>query len=323
MHIRAIHRSILKAKRKRALKKKRAFKPPKKVAYLLDQFTFPDIKWEKAKTDSFLKYHWDHYSDLAYQRKKIEENLVGCLNEGCITHFQFDHWQRTVKHQYSLHPLSSIGSIKDIGGRFNIGDIKGDTFPIFAGLYIACDKDTALQETLLNQDLNAKGKLSPIELALTNPLSITIVSVSGSLDKVFDLRAHGNLQKFVDLIKRFKFSEAIKESARFLGIQQPRVVEQTKELYKTLMEKDWRQFPMQWDIPSNSQIFGHLVYISEIEGILYKSTFTNKDCLVIFPANFKNTSSYVKIDNAPPPEMVHKVINAETWPSFVNEATEI
>ena len=70
---------------------------------------------------------------------------------------------------------------------------------------------------------------------------------------------------------------------------------------------------MQWDVPSNSQIFGRLVYDAGIEGILYPSALTGKDCLAVFPRNFANTSSFIVLDDPPPIEKVPTRIDATNW----------
>lgn len=66
-------------------------------------------------------------------------------------------------------------------------------------------------------------------------------------------------------------------------------------------------------MPSNSQIFGHLVYLAGIEGILYKSKLTEKNCLVIFPSNFVGTESYIALDDDPPHPLVPTRIDETNW----------
>jgi len=101
---------------------KHTYRPPQN--YLLDKFFIKDIrKWRMIK-DNVLKYHWDYYSDLAYQRSKIIEQIKNSLLEAAIRNFQFEHWQRAVKYKYAIDPLSTSGSLIDPGGRFNIGDIN-------------------------------------------------------------------------------------------------------------------------------------------------------------------------------------------------------
>lgn len=286
-------------------------KPPH-VTYLLEQGKLKDIKLAKQHVARYLKYQWEYYSELAYQRNLIHDELKKILIESSITNYRFDKWQRTVKYKYSLHPLSTVGSLKFIGGRFNAGVDINPEISSFPALYIASDKDTALQETL-GQMAEKGSPLSAQELALTNPDSIAVVSVSGELEKVFDLRAAKHLDAFVDMTKGFKLSAALKASARSLKLAAPSVAERSKDLLETLLTKDWRASPVHGDVPANSQIFGALIYQAGIEGILYPSTRTGKECLAIFPNNFAVTSSYIELDDEPPHAKVERRIDSNNW----------
>lgn len=274
---------------------------PEELEYLLEKVSPTDINRRKEITKNYLEYQWAYYAELSYQRKQIESEIKSVLNKNSVPNYKFHKWQRAVKYRYSLHPLCTKGSLTDPGGRFNIGDISEQTIPKFPALYIACDKETALQETLGRTSYKTKkSKLSFTELALMNPSSETIVSVSGTLDKVFALTNLKNLKSFSDLIKDFKISNEIKKQAKKLGLQEPILITSPSLLLKSLLDPDWRKASMQSDIPANSQIFGHLVSLAGIEGIVYPSSLNNKRCLAIFPENFVGTSSYIEIDDLPP-----------------------
>ncbi|MCP4679734.1 MAG: hypothetical protein GY854_30440, partial [Deltaproteobacteria bacterium] len=225
---------------------RKAKKPPKKkkgasTTYILEQGTLEQLRSQKARMKRYLQYHWDYYSALAHLRNEIQDQLTQALNEACSSDFEFNGWQRAVKYKYSLHPLSTVGSVRDIGGRFNIGDINPN-IPTFPALYIAKDKNTALQETL--GQIPIKGaKLTPQELALTNPQSESIVSVSGKLDRVFDLTTWRTLRKFANLIKDFKIPGHVVRQATALGEEPRAIVKTPGALKKSLLDKDWRQEP--------------------------------------------------------------------------------
>lgn len=253
-----------------------------------------------------------YYAELAHQRNQIQDELKKILIQASRDNYQFERWQRAVKWKYGLHPLSTVGSLTFSGGRFNTGKDVNPAVPYFPALYLAADKDTALQETLGHVEVK-DSKLSAIELALTNPQSEVIVSVSGQLEKVFDLRAAANLKSFTNKIKGFKLSTALKESAKRLGLDKPRIIQTPRELLDTLLAENWRVAPAIGDVPANSQIFGHLVYQAGIEGILYPSRLSGKDCLAIFPRNFANTSSYIKLDDEPPNAEVPRQIDGTNW----------
>ncbi len=179
------------------------------VQYLLEAGTLADMRTAKQITAALVKYQWDYYAELAHQRNAIQEKIKEALIQTCIP-YELLKWQRAVKYKYSWHPLSTVGSLTFIGGRFNTGSGVNTEVPTFPGLYLAQDKDTALQEHLGQELMPQNSKLTAREIALTNPSSETIVSVNGKFDKVFDLTQVENLQPFFDLIKNFKLSNELK-----------------------------------------------------------------------------------------------------------------
>jgi hypothetical protein len=270
--------------------------------YFLDLFSLMDIRQWGGLINRLIGFHWQYYCALAHQRSVIIEKIRNALLAAAQGPVSFEHWQRAVKYKYSLDPLSSMGSLADPGGRFNIGLIDPIKFPPFPALYIAFDQETALQE-MLCQDFHKPSSLTPFEFALTNRSSITIVSVSGSLDRVIDLGHPSFLQEFVELIRDFKIPAHVMETARRCKLPPPRVICSVDELLENLLYSNWRQWPMQFDVPVASQIFGHLVSESGIDGILYPSRLTGKNCLAIFPKNFADTGSFIKLDDPIPAEV--------------------
>src|SRR5258708_39152388 len=104
--------------------------------HVLDSGLVSDIPQSKAQFEQLVEFHWAYYSDLAFQRNRIREQLRGSLREKALP-FPFSKWQRIVKYKYSLVPLSTKGSRADPGGRFNIGEIDPARYPVFPALYIA------------------------------------------------------------------------------------------------------------------------------------------------------------------------------------------
>jgi RES domain len=162
----------------------------------LDFGLIADIPKSEEHFERLAQLHWEFYSELAFLRNQIYDSLKGSLRERAGP-FEFPEWQRAVKYRYCLVPLSTKGSLSDPGGRFNIGAIDPSRFPVFPALYLASDKKTALAE-LLGRDGPADS-LTPEELALTKPTSITVVSVSGKLESVLDVRDAKNLASFATL----------------------------------------------------------------------------------------------------------------------------
>lgn len=299
-------------KSKLSFSKKRIPKEAKKeVVYLLDTGNIHEMREAKRLMDNHLKYQWDFYSILARQRNLIKDGLKSALIQKTIKNFKFNGWQRAVKYKYALHPLGTKGSLVFNGQRFNAGNDINSMIQSFPALYIATDKDTALQETL-GQLRQPGSTLTARELALTSLQSETILSVSGSLDEVIDLRDHKNLKPFIEQMKKFKIDDSIKQEAKKIGANTPQIIKDSSILLDTLLDPNWRIHPMN-DIPSNSQIFGQIVYQANIQGILYPSKFTKKECLAIFIHNFNNSNSYIQLDDPPPIENVVTKIGPENW----------
>ena len=280
--------------------------------FLLDSFSAKDLDaWETQK-DKILRYYWDFYNDLAYQRHKIADALRTALLEAAAGPYEFNRWQRQVRYKYCLTPLSPKGSLIEPGGRFNIPDVNPDQIPPFPALYIAENKETTLQEA---GQQSKRGELSALDLALIKKDSISIVAVSGKLESIIDLRHPKKLKSFLKLIRKFSVSKSIIQMAEKIGLERPQTVRTIDSLIGSLLEPDWRAWCIQFDIPANCQIFGQLIANAGIEGILYPSKFTKKNCLAIYPQNF-DLESFVAVEGDTPEGVVISRLDANTWPSL-------
>lgn len=300
-------------------KKKPKWKgPPPRQAFLLPTYfqlehvNIRDLRRWQAEQQKLVDLHWQWHGELARQRHNVSDKLKQALGEIC-THYQFTGWRRTVRYKWSLSPLSAKGSLTTPGGRFNIGDIDESFFPKFPALYLAENIETSFCE-MLGQEKN-EG-LDRFELALTEEKSLTIISVYGELDSVVDLTKPESLKPFVDLIKNFYTSDVVKLMANQIK-RQVNVVKTVNDLLRTVLEPNWRAYPMHVDIPANSQIFGQLVNGAGIEGILFPSKHTDKKCLAIFPANLKGGDSFVEIMDEVPKGVELKRLDSKTWDKLV------
>jgi len=271
-----------------------------------------DIVQSKKLYQDLVEFHWRYYSELEFQRKKIREQLNNSLR-GAAAGSQFSRWQRVVKYKYSLDPLNAKGSLFDPGGRFNIGAIDPMRYPMFPALYLAADKGTALAETL-GRDKNV-GSLTPEELALTKPDSISAVSVSGKLESVLDVRGSSNLSTFVNLIKSFRLSKPLILEGRRLGFPL-QLITTVAELKHVLTLDNWRNWPMLYDVPAGSQVFGGIAVDAGIEAVLYDSALTEKGCLAVFTQNFLNSTSYIQLDDPAPSDDVRMRIDSTNFADF-------
>jgi RES domain-containing protein len=278
----------------------------------LDYGQIADIAKSKELFERQAQFHWDYYSELAFLRNQIYDDLKSSLRDRAGP-FALSGWQRAVKFKYSLAPLSTKGSLAEPGGRFNIGAIDS-RFPVFPALYLASDKKTAFAE-LLGRDQDTNG-LTPEELALTKPTSVTIVSVSGKLEFVLDVRDPKNLAGFVNMIKDFRVSSKLLAKARNVGLS-IKTVRTAHELANELQSSRWREWPSGYDVPGAPQIFGRIVMDAGIEGVLYDSVLTHSLCAAIYPQNFQNSSSYIELDDPCPPEAAHKRIDSATFKNFI------
>ncbi len=278
--------------------------------FILDRFSLDDIRRWKAVRDKILQYHWEYYSSLTYQRSRVGDPLRAALAEAVEGPFVFEGWQRVVKYQYALTPLSLAGSLTDIGGRFNIGDIDPVRFTPFPALYIAADRETALQETL-GQPAATEAELSALEFALTASDSISIVAVNGTLESVINLNHPEKLEKFVRLIKDFVVAGKLSQMTKECGWEPPELIRTVPQLMGGMLYRDWRQWANLYDVPVSSQIFGQLAVSAGIEGIIFPSKFNGRDNLVIFPQVFSG-DSYVALAGAVPAEVAVKRLDAST-----------
>ena len=292
---------------------KRSVKTPTSESFILDWFSVADISKWKDLNDKILRFHWDLQSNLAYQRSRVSDQLGKALLEAAEKNFSFSNWQRVVKYKHALESLSAKGSLIDPGGRFNVGDGNPSQFAPFPALYIASDKNTAFQETL-SQKIEPGQEQHALDFSLANPSSIASVSLSGSISSIINLNQSERLQPFVNLIKDFSIPNHAKETAREMWRKELELVRTVSNLIAALLDPNWRHPPMQFDVPSASQIFGQLVNETGIEGILYPSKFTGKDCLVIFPQNFDDLSgSFIQLDDEAPAEVKIRRLDAKVW----------
>ncbi len=273
------------------------FKKTSRSPEILEHGTIAGLRQNKKFTDELLRFHWDYYWELAFQRNKILDKLVAALEGSCQSSFKITNWQRLIRYKYTLNPLSCVGSVKDVGGRFNTGEDIHPDIQSFPALYLACDKDTAMQETgptpVEGSELNA------FDLALARPDSISIVSVGGLLDTVIDLRTSHSLQKLVDCIKGFTVPKELLQKANKLGIKAPELLTDAETLQHALLRTNWIGSPRHYDVPDTTQVFGQLVHQAGITGILYPSSKNGKDCLAVYPRNFRDSDSYIQLNDHP------------------------
>lgn len=170
-----------------------------RIFTLLDSVPPRAIKtWIKLH-DSVIDYTAEHFAYFAHRRSQVMEDLKQSLQENTIS-FEFHDWRRIVSQQFSNTPLSAIGSVKSFpGGRFNIGVIDIERFPVFAALYLAENTGTALLEMLGVKTENVIDGLSGTELAAAGNFSHFVIN--GKLSNVLDLTTGESLRQFYTHLK--------------------------------------------------------------------------------------------------------------------------
>ena len=66
-------------------------------------------------------------------------------------------------------------------------------------------------------------------------------------------------------------------AAKKIGLPEPELIRTLSRLTDSLLDPNWRMWPMQFDVPATSQVFGQLVAQAGIEGIVYPSKFDGND----------------------------------------------
>jgi hypothetical protein len=86
----------------------------------LDGGFVEDIPKSRKYYEQLSRFHWEYFSELAYQRSKIYDFLKASLRERAKP-FELSKWQRVVKYKYALSPLGMNGSIVDPGAASILG----------------------------------------------------------------------------------------------------------------------------------------------------------------------------------------------------------
>lgn len=284
--------------------------------FLLDKFTHADLRAWKRLSDDVEEYHVRLYHHLEAKRSLHMADLIDALQARKTVNKKGKSWHRIVDYKYSNEPLSCVGSLKK-GGRFNIGeDLDPNKFPTFPVLYIAENHQTAFLETFGVPLKNPTAGLTGYELALRDPASFLSVRLEFELSNLFDLTKAGNLREFTDIIAKFEMPDDLKVIGNKIGLGPPKLpwlVREAAALKKTFLAKDWRMYPIQFEIPSNPQVFGRMLRDAGFEGVIYPSTKGKARCLAIFVENLYGTNSHMSLQDPTPTTVIHRRLDLDNW----------
>ena len=65
------------------------------------------------------------------------------------------------------------------------------------------------------------------------------------------------------------------------------------------MAENWREYPALFNTAANPQLLGHLIRQAGYEAVMYASTRSGKRSLAVFPSQLKNSTSIVRVNDAP------------------------
>ena len=283
-------------------------------ATVLDSFTEQDLDTWSARSIDLQSYADRVYFDLERQRAVHQDELCASLRVVPAVTVSVDGWVRVTDWRWNLTPLSPAGSIRGIGGRFNIGSdldrARGQAFPC---LYIAHDVDTSYREYFGGPLLSHSGQLTLGELALRRPTSFTTFALRGTLDQVFDLRQHNGLTAFSKIIARFDLSNDTKVFARRAKLKPRQLITTPHQLWKRLLVSppQWRAEPQMFGIPAANQMFGRFIRDAGFDALIYPSQQGGTTCVAIFPENLRSSTSRIEVVGAVPPGATCTVMDKE------------
>ncbi|MBU3632332.1 RES family NAD+ phosphorylase [Polynucleobacter sp. AP-Feld-500C-C5] len=263
----------------------------------LERFTEASItQWNHA-SENLNELEDVLYFNLEPERRRLRPELIASLQ--CITPLEFEikNWSRIVSYEYSAEPLSCLGSIKSYGGRFNVGQELGSgTLSPWPALYIAETYETAFREKRQIASNSLTEGLSPSELALQPGENLTSISIQGKLQRVFDMRMPKTLEPISKVLKKIKMPDRAKVLQKQLRISARDLfmITSSKQLHNAISQSNWRTLPIQFGLPSQSQIIAELVKSAGFEAILYPSSKATGNCLAIF-AELLIDHSYIEI----------------------------
>lgn len=295
--------------------KKRSQRPARRKprAVVLDAFTHEQLEEGAGRGVDIQALSDRVYFELERQRAARHDDLCAALRSFPGISLDLHGWSRVTDWRWSQTPLSAEGSLKNIGGRFNIGaDLDRARGQSFRALYVAEDVDTAYSEYFGGRLSLASGALTLGEFALRRETSFTTFLLSGQVDEILDIRTMPAISAFADIIKDFTVSADTRSALRRAKLQPRYAVTSSAELYRALLAppKEWRLEPQALGIPASSQIFGRFARDSGFEGILFPSRIGVGLNLALFPENFRGSASRVEVVGSTPAGATSTVLDA-------------
>lgn len=280
----------------------------------LDRFSAIDLeKWNRLSADL------DEYNDVLYfgvepQRRRYKGAIRNALESVPALAVDVRGWTRLVTYRFALNPLSAAGSLTDVGGRFNIGrDVDKSMQDPWPALYIAGDFETAFREKFQLSMGETSDRLLPEELALMPDSSFSSVMLDGHIARVFDLEAPGCLDALCLVLRKMKLPVEVQQIQRRLRLpaNHAYMVRTPARLRQDVLVANWRTAPVQYGLPSSSQIFAGMVRDAGFEGIRYPSTKGCGHCIALFPDRIVSEHTRLVLHDTAPAEVKHRSLSME------------
>lgn len=271
----------------------------------LDRFSEADLdKWLRlsARLDELARLL---YFAVEPERLKRQGELIEALNQKPAAPIDFEGWVRVVDTKWTLSPLSSIGSLKAYGGRFNIGrDVVSSSRNPFPALYVGENFETAYRERFQIEQGQTLGGLTAEELALG--ASTSSYRVRGHVARVLDASSLASLAPIAKVLAKFKMPAEAVAIAKLLKMRRASdmMIRSAESLRMALQVSNWRVWPVQYELPAPSQIFGDLARAAGYEAIRYRSTKSRSGyCLAVLSGNLGSDRTFVELMDPAAPEV--------------------
>lgn len=195
-----------------------------------------------------------------------------------------------------------------------MAELDPRTMAPFPALYVATDYETAFREKFqIASGTNVDG-LSPQELALEMGASHSTVLLTGEVHNVFDMTLK-NLEPVASIFRKIKMPPRAQALKKKLGTRELKMVTTAAELYRTALDFNWWQSPVQFGLPAQSQILAELIRAAGFEGVYYKSSKGPGHCLALFPDRLQDTT-YLELADAAPVELKYPRMDFESAPDL-------
>ena len=208
----------------------------------LDRFSTADLQRWRTASEQLDELNAALYFATEPDRRRIRHKLIAALQGAPVHVHSFENWIRSVTYEHSLQPLSSAGSLTDIGGRFNTGyELDEGTLGPWPALYIAQDLETAYREKFGLTSADRVDGLTGEELALEGKISHSNVVLRGRIERVFEMTNFTSLNSFGRLLGKIKMprqAEVLKKDLK-IPAHELTMVKNGEQLFNLVTKMNW------------------------------------------------------------------------------------